>query len=71
MIAGSKAKQNKNVVSPNQANINKQKLGDKTHGKIASPEILDPTNPKLEIDPPTEGNTSEVSSNPRYNVILL
>ena len=66
MIAGSKAKQNKNVVSPNQANINKQKLGDKTHGKIASPEILDPTNPKLDINPPTEGNASEVSSNPRY-----
>ena len=67
MIAGSKAtiKQNKIAAATNQANINKQKLSDKTHGKIASPEILDPTNPKLEINSPVEGNTSDVSSNPR------
>ena len=67
IIAGSKAtiKQNKIATATNQANINKQKLSDKTHGKMASPEILDPTNPKLEINSPVEGNVSDVASNPR------
>ena len=53
------------MAAANQANNNKHELGDKTQGKITSPEILDPTNPKLEINNPVEGNASEVSSKPR------
>ena len=70
ILAGSKisTKQHKNVIETQKSIANSEKLS-KTQRKLSTPEILDPINPKIDIEyqenTNLEASESEVLSKPR------